>query len=113
MTSRSVPPDAVSLVWPPVTSRSEPGSRTVTGMASLPKRGAKVSLASVGDQHDDTPDLFPRDRYGCGHRGAPGDAAQDVFLAREQPGHRDRLIGVHHDVRVDHQLAPARRSERA
>src|SRR2546426_304437 len=89
MTSRRVAPVAVSLVSPPVTSRRAPGKRTVTGMTSLPERGAEVALSPISDQHDDTAGFFPRDRDGCRDRRAAGDAD-------DRPGRTDPCDEVGH-----------------
>src|SRR5213593_3059050 len=106
MTSRSVPPEAVSFVSPPVASRSAPGRRTVTGMVSLPKRGAEVSLSPIGYQHDDTTRFFPRDRHGSAHRRAPGWPGEDAFLSREALCHRDRLLRRHNAMYVGDAFVP-------
>ena len=63
-------------------------------MASLPKGCAEIALASIGDQHDDTPGFFPRDRDGRYHGTATGHAAEDAFLPREAPGHGDRVVST-------------------
>src|SRR2546425_2284480 len=111
MTSRSVAPEAMSLVCPPVASRRAPGRRTVTGMPSLPERGAEISVPSIRDQHDDTPGFFPRDGDGRRDRGAARDAAEQPLLARKPLGHRDRFVGAHHAVSVGDFLVPDRRPD--
>src|SRR3989442_2942190 len=112
MTSRSVAPLAMSLVWPPVASRSAPGRRTVTGTGSLPQGGAEVALAPISDQHDDTPGFFPRDRAGRGDRGTARHAAEDPLFLREPPRHRDRFVRPHDALAVRDRLVPDRRADR-
>src|SRR5437773_804885 len=106
MSSRTVFPDALRFVSPPVASRSAPGRRTVTATASLPEGGAQVPLSPISDQHDDTARLFPRDREPRSDGGAPRDAAEDPFFAREPSRHRDGLVGARHAVLVRHRLVP-------
>src|SRR5438445_3827403 len=113
ITARSVAPDAVSLVSPPVTSRSAPGKRTVTGITSLPERGAEVALSPISDQHDDTAGFFPRDRDGCRDRRAARDAAEDPLVAREPLRHRDRLVGRHDSLLVRGAFVPDRGPDRS
>src|SRR6267378_2756188 len=112
ITSRTVRPEAVSRVSPPAASRSAPGKRTVTGMISLPKRGAEISISPIGYQHDDTARFFPRDRERRRHRSAAGWSGEDAFLSREALGHGERLLRPHYPVHVGDAFVPDRRTER-
>src|SRR4029077_8995541 len=112
ITSRSVPPGAVSFVSPPAASRSAPGSRTVTAMNSLPKRGAEISISPISYQHDDTARFFPGDRDRCGHSGAARWSGEDAFLTRETLRPRERLLGPHHKMRIRDPFVPDRRTKR-
>src|SRR2546423_1019986 len=112
ITSRSVSPDALSLVSPPAASRSAPGRRTVTGMTSLPQGGAEISLAPISYQHDDTARFFPRDSDRRGDRGPTGRSGEDAFLSREALGHCDRLLRRDDAVHVCDAFVPDRRSNR-
>src|SRR5258706_8596195 len=112
ITSRSVPPGALSFASPPAASRSAPGKRTGTGILLLPKRGAEISISPISYQHDDTARFFPRDSDRGGHRGPAGWAGKDALLAREALGHRERLLGRHHAMLVGHSFVPDRRTER-
>src|SRR5213593_1893979 len=112
ITSRSVPPDALSFVSPPAASRSAPGRRTVTGMISLPKRGAEISVSPISYQHDDTTRFFPRDRHRGSHRRAAGWTGEDAFLARETLRHRERVLCRHDEVHVGDAFVPDRRTKR-
>src|SRR5438093_2980690 len=95
ITSRTVSPLALSFVLPPAASRRAPGSRTVTGTISLPKRGAEISISPIGYQHDDTARFFPRDRDRGSDRGTAGRSGEDAFLSRETLRHRERLLRSH------------------
>src|SRR6267142_1801747 len=112
ITSGSVRPEAVSRDSPPAASRSAPGKRTVTGMISLPKRGAEISISPIGYQHDDTARFFPRDRERRGHRGAAGWPGEDAFLSREALRHGERFLCPHDPVHVGDAFVPDRRTER-
>src|SRR6266571_5532315 len=108
ITSRSVPPAAVSFVSPPAASRSAPGRRTVTAMTSLPKRGAEISISPISYQHDDTSGFFPRDRYRRGHGRTAGWSGEDAFLAREALRHRERFLRGHHEMQIGDSFVPDR-----
>src|SRR5467141_3330501 len=112
ITSRSFSPLALSFVSPPAASRRAPGRRTVTGMISLPKRGAEISISPIGYQHDDTARFFPRDRDRGGDRGAAGRSRKDAFLARETLRHRERLLGPHDPMDVRDAFVPDRGAKR-
>src|SRR4029077_4527383 len=113
ITSRSVPPSAVSFVSPPAASRSAPGSRTVTAMNSLPKWGAEISISPISYQHDDTARFFPRDRDRCSHGRTTGWSGEDAFLTRETLCHRERLLRSHHHMRIGDAFVPDRRTKRS
>src|SRR4029077_11447480 len=113
ITSRSVPPSAVSFVSPPAASRSAPGSRTVTAMNSLPKWGAEISVSPISYQHDDTARFFPRDRDRRGHGRCTSSFGADALLTRETLCHRERLLRSHHHMRIRDAFVPDRRTKRS
>src|SRR2546425_631865 len=107
ITSRSVAPDAVSLVSPPVTSRRAPGKRTVTGMTSLPDRGTEISLSPISDPHA----LRPERRGDADDRPGRSDSCDEVRYptscllpglraSPELMSERVRRVGVLVDVHI-------------
>src|SRR5436309_6599816 len=111
ITSRRVSPLALRFVSPPAALRRAPGSRTVTGTISLPKRGAEISISPIGYQHDDTARFFPRDRDRRGDRGAAGWSGENAFFSRKTLRHCERFLRNHDPMHVGDAFVPDRRTK--